>query len=123
MAKILLIDDSATQLVYFAGLLRQLEHKVVTANSLEQAKEIISVDSSWLSSACLAFVEILMFKMNGFQLSRCLFNEGVKNIVLLSASGEITDRIWAQKLNIKCVLERPCSIEQLEELVNRVVPS
>lgn len=120
MARILLLDDSATQTLCMQRQLQRLGHEVCHVGALSAALGLVAAEARIGVGAevgkepiGLALVELTLLHDNGFDVGLSLLRAGVSKVVLLSGARRETDDIWAQALGLKGVLSRPLTAQQL----------
>lgn len=116
MAKILIIDDSPTEVHVFKTMLEKNGHEVHVAESgesgIEKAKEI---------SPQLVLMDIVMPGMNGFQATRQLATiEETKNIpvIIVTTKDQETDKVWGIRQGAKDYIVKPVKENDLMSRVN-----
>lgn len=116
MAGILVVDDSRLQRRLLARQLEASGHRVHAARDL---REVRSIRHGFRPE--LTLVELLRFRGNGFSLAESLMQSGCGIVVLLSARGLASDRLWARARGIPCLLERPANPASLCRSVDRIL--
>ena len=105
MAKILIAEDSATSIELLKRALAPLGHTILVANDGQNAEEIIENEKP-----DLLILDIIMPKMNGFQLCRSLraspTYQDIPIIVITSMDRE-SDRYWGMKQGASEYLVKP----------------
>ncbi|MCK9172285.1 response regulator [Desulfuromonas thiophila] len=95
MAKILVADDSKTELAFLLDILKGTGHEIVTAVDGLQAEERARAERF-----DLIFLDVIMPNKNGFQVCRALKRDpSLKQIPIIlttSKSGE-SDKFWGKK--------------------------
>ncbi|MHB2147921.1 response regulator [Calditrichota bacterium LG25] len=115
---ILLIDDEFMVLELASEILTYLGHKVHIANSGSDGLKIFLDKKDEID---LIIVDLLMPDMNGKE-----FYEKVRAvdsdvpIIISSGISETKEKKALKELDIFDVLEKPYTVPQLEELINRV---
>ncbi|MHB2155803.1 response regulator [Calditrichota bacterium GD2] len=115
---ILLIDDEFMVLELASEILTYLGHKVLVANSGSDGLKIFLDKKDEID---LIIVDLLMPDMNGKE-----FYEKVRAvdsdvpIIISSGISETKEKKALKELDIFDVLEKPYTVPQLEELINRV---
>ncbi len=115
---ILLIDDEFMVLELASEILTYLGHKVFVANSGSDGLKIFLDKKDEID---LIIVDLLMPDMNGKE-----FYEKVRAvdsdvpIIISSGISETKEKKALKELDIFDVLEKPYTVPQLEELINRV---
>jgi DNA-binding response OmpR family regulator len=105
MAKILIADDSATAVAQMRKTLAPLGHTILVAADGDDAVRQIHSERP-----DLVIVDIIMPKVNGFQLCRAIRSDpalhGLPIIVVTSMDRE-TDRYWGMKQGADEYLTKP----------------
>lgn len=121
MSKILVVEDSKTQREMIANLLHNNQFEVVTANNgleaLSQA-ELLHPD--------LVILDIIMPKMNGYELCRKLRDNPDTwdiNIIMCSSKSTIVDRHWGLRQGANAYISKPFPPEDLVDTVKELLKS
>jgi twitching motility two-component system response regulator PilH len=92
MSKVLIVDDSPSQLFSLTRIVREAGHEAVTAESGEQAIALAADERPGV-----ILMDIVMPGMNGYQakrdLGRCKLTKNIPVIFVSSKDGE-ADRAW-----------------------------
>jgi twitching motility two-component system response regulator PilH len=118
--RILIVDDSPTELALARSVLQQAGYQVRTATDGEQAIELADKEAP-----DLVVLDVVMPRKNGFQVCRHLkmgsTTKGVK-VLMLSSKGQETDRFWALKQGADLYMTKPFDARTLltnvESLLN-----
>jgi twitching motility two-component system response regulator PilH len=119
MAKILIVDDSPTEVHILRSALVKYGHNIVTATSGEEALEVARIERP-----DLILMDVVMPGMNGFQATRKLsLDPEMKSIpvIVVSNKSQETDRIWGIRQGAKDYLTKPVSETTLIESVRKVL--
>jgi DNA-binding response OmpR family regulator len=95
MAKILIVDDSPTDLQYLKSVLQPLGHSLSFAMDGEEGEGMIKAEPF-----DLVILDVVMPKKNGFQLCRDIKkNEALKHIpvLILTSKDQDSDKLWGEK--------------------------
>jgi twitching motility two-component system response regulator PilH len=121
MAKILVVDDSPTEVHVLQTILEKNGHEVVVADSgesgIEKAKEALPD---------LVLMDVVMPGMNGFQATRQLTKQPeTANIpvIIVTTKDQETDKVWAKRQGAKDYIVKPVQEKGLIEHVNMVLSS
>jgi twitching motility two-component system response regulator PilH len=109
--KVLIVDDSATDLKKLEQIVSDAGYTAITASSGKEALERARHDRP---DAVL--LDIIMNDMNGFQVCRALTaDEATKNIpiVLVSSKKEKTDQVWGVEQGARAYVTKPFTPEQI----------
>jgi twitching motility two-component system response regulator PilH len=114
--KILVVDDSPSQVMLLSAILTEQGHQVVTARNGEEA---VSKAKSELPD--LIIMDVVMPGMNGFQATRAITNDQTTwhiPVILLTSKDMDSDRIWALRQGATAYLNKPVDQAALIGLVN-----
>ncbi len=109
--KILLVDDSATELAHLQEICTSAGYTVITATT---GKEAVDKAKSEMPDAVL--LDVIMPGMNGFQACRTITSDpetGHVPVVLVSCKGEKTDRVWGEEQGARGYITKPYTPEQI----------
>ena len=109
--KVLVVDDSATDLKNLEQVVSGGGYQVITAKS---GKEAVAKAKSELPDAVM--MDVMMDDMNGFQACRAITNDPATKhipVVLVSSKGEKTDKIWGAEQGAKGYVTKPFTKEQI----------
>ncbi|MDY0001070.1 MAG: response regulator [Polyangia bacterium] len=121
MAKILIAEDSATAVELIKRTLSPLGHQIVVASDGENAERLILDEKP-----DLLILDIIMPRMNGFQLCRSLrANPGFRDlpIIMITSMDRESDRYWGLKQGASEYLVKPVDPNLLLERVRAYLPS
>ena len=103
--KILIVDDSRTELYFLSDLLHKNGYIVSTAENGEQAMAALAADRP-----DLVLMDVVMPGQNGFQLTRQITRnpryEGLPIIICTSKRQE-TDKLWAMRQGARDYVTKP----------------
>jgi len=119
MAKILVVDDSQTQIQGLIKILEKNGHDTITA---EDGDSAVSVARSEMPD--LILMDVVMPGLNGFQATRHITkNEGTQHIpvIMLSSKDQETDKVWAERQGASGYLIKPASEADLIAEINRLL--
>ena len=109
--KILLVDDSKTELHYLSDLLSKRGYAVRTAENGEEAMRRLGEEKP-----DLILMDVVMPGQNGFQLTRTITRDpryaGLPVIMCTSKSQE-TDRVWGMRQGAKDYVVKPVQADEL----------
>lgn len=116
--KVLVVDDSPTDLHLITSYLSNNGYTTVAASSGEEALRKASVDKP-----DLILMDIVMPGMNGYQATRALRrNPDTASIpvMIISSKGQDSDRIWGMRQGARDYLVKPITeknlIQKIKEL-------
>jgi twitching motility two-component system response regulator PilH len=115
MKKILIVEDSPTELYHFSEMLERNGFLVLTAESGEEAIVKASAERP-----DVILMDIIMPGVNGFQATRTLSrNEATRNIpiIICTSKSQAADRIWGLRQGAKDYLTKPVAQKTLIEKI------
>ena len=118
MAKILIVDDSPSQLLGIQRIVEKLGHESITA---EDGAAGVEVAKRELPDMVL--MDVVMPNLNGFQATRQLSREGSTRdipVVLVTTKDQDTDRMWGMRQGAKAYITKPFSESDLSDVIARV---
>jgi DNA-binding response OmpR family regulator len=115
--KVLVVDDSPTDLQMLSTLLRKQGYEVTTAVDGEDA-----LDKAAATHPPLVLLDIILPKKNGFQVCRQLKTQaetsGIK-VILVSSKNQESDKFWGMKQGADEYIGKPYRDEELLAAVAR----
>ncbi|WP_395698841.1 PleD family two-component system response regulator [Aquabacterium sp.] len=109
--KILLVDDSKTELHFLSELLTKRGYSVRTAESGEEAMRRLAEDKP-----DLILMDVVMPGQNGFQLTRTITRDprfaGVP-VIMCTSKNQETDRVWGMRQGAKDYVVKPVVPDEL----------
>ena len=118
MARILIVDDSPSQLLGIQRIVEKLGHETFTATD---GAEGVEVAKSVLPD--LVLMDVVMPNLNGFQATRTLSREATTKhipVILVTTKDQDTDRMWGLRQGAKAYLTKPFSEDELAEVIERI---
>ena len=118
MAKILILDDSPSQLLGIQRIVEKLGHESITA---EDGAAGVEVAKRELPDMVL--MDVVMPNLNGFQATRTLSREATTKhipVILVTTKDQDTDRMWGLRQGAKAYLTKPFSEDELAEVIERI---
>lgn len=109
--KVLVVDDSKTELMFMTDLLQKNGFAVKTAENAEDAFRRLAEDKP-----DLILMDVVMPGQNGFQLTRAITRDprfsGVPVIMCTSKSQE-TDKVWGMRQGARDYIVKPVNADEL----------
>lgn len=105
MARILVADDSTTELQMLKEILKETSHEIITAGDGEEAEA-----KARNESVDMVILDVIMPKKNGFQVCRDLRTDPkLKDIpiIMVSSKNQESDRAWGLKQGATEYLTKP----------------
>ncbi|MDI6801533.1 MAG: response regulator [Thermodesulfovibrionales bacterium] len=106
MAKILIADDSPTDIEFLKSVLSNTGHDFSIARDGEEAEKLVKTEPF-----DLIILDVVMPKKNGYQLcGEFKKDEKLKNIpvIMLTGKDQQSDMLWGQKQGADEYLTKPC---------------
>lgn len=119
MSKVLVVEDSPTQREIMIDLLKGSGLKVTVANDGVEALEQIQ-----LSCPDIVVMDVVMPKMNGYELCRRLKTDPKTQnvrVVMCSTKGEEFDRHWGMKQGADAYVVKPFQPKEFLGTVNQLL--
>lgn len=115
MAKLLVVDDSATERDHLRDVLVKAGHIVVTAVSGRAVVELAQSERP-----DLIFMDIVMDGVDGYHATRALREDPATAhipVVVVSSKNQKADKMWAQLQGAKGYIVKPYSPEEISKQV------
>ena len=109
--KILLVDDSKTELHYMSELLAKSGYKVSLAESAEEALAKVKQ-----LRTDLVLMDVVMPGQNGFQATRTLTRDDATKhipVILCTSKSQETDKIWGMRQGARDYITKPVDADEL----------
>ena len=119
MARILIVDDSPTEMYKLTGMLEKHGHEVLKA---ENGADGVALARQEKPDVVL--MDIVMPGLNGFQATRQLTKDpetGNIPVIVVTTKDQETDMVWAQRQGAKGYLTKPVDEEQLILKVKKIL--
>ncbi|MBS0569147.1 MAG: twitching motility response regulator PilH [Proteobacteria bacterium] len=121
MARILIVDDSPSQLVGLKRIVEKLGHQVVTAEDGSAG-----VEAAKREVPDLILMDVVMPNLNGFQATRTISKDAKTShipIVLVTTKDQETDRVWGIRQGAKAYVTKPVNEGELVDTINKYLPA
>lgn len=119
MARILIVDDSPSQLMGMKRIVEKLGHEALSAEDGAQGVEVAKANVP-----DLILMDVVMPNLNGFQATRAISKEATTAhipIVLVTTKDQETDKVWGKRQGAKDYLTKPVDEETLLKTLNAVL--
>ena len=116
MARILIVDDSPSQLMGMKRIVEKLGHEALTAED-----GAAGVEAAKANKPDLILMDVVMPNLNGFQATRAISKEATTShipIVLVTTKDQETDKVWGMRQGAKAYITKPFNENQLIEVIN-----
>jgi len=109
--KVLVVDDSKTELVFLTDLLQKNGFSVKTAENADDAMRRLEEEQP-----DLILMDVVMPGQNGFQLTRAIARHpqyATVPIILCTSKNQETDRVWGMRQGAKDYIVKPVNAAEL----------
>ncbi len=109
--KVLVVDDSKTELMFLTDLLQKNGFAVKTAENAEDAMRRLEEDQP-----DLILMDVVMPGQNGFQLTRTIARHpsyAKVPIILCTSKNQETDRVWGMRQGARDYIVKPVNAAEL----------
>ncbi|AQZ97335.1 response regulator [Comamonas kerstersii] len=110
--KVLVVDDSKTELMFLTEILHQQGYQVRTAENAEQALARLEEEKP-----DLILMDVVMPGQNGFQLTRSLARNtkfADVPIIMCTSKNQETDRVWGLRQGASDYITKPVNPQELQ---------
>ena len=118
MARILIVDDSPSQLLGIQRIVEKLGHETITAT--DGAAGVVAAKASLPD---LVLMDVVMPNLNGIQATRTLKREPTTShipVSLVTTKDQDTDRMWGMRQGARAYITKPFSEHELSEVIERI---
>lgn len=119
MARILIVDDSPSQLMGIRRIVEKLGHEALTAED-----GAAGVEAAKREIPDMILMDVVMPNLNGFQATRSITREpSTKHIpiVLVTTKDQDTDRVWGMRQGAKAYITKPFSETELADIIQQML--
>ena len=119
MARILIVDDSPTEMFKLTGMLEKHGHVVLKA---ENGADGVALARQEKPDAVL--MDIVMPGLNGFQATRQLSKDPETNhipVIMVTTKDQETDMVWAKRQGAKDYITKPVDEDNLRLTLKNVL--
>jgi twitching motility two-component system response regulator PilH len=119
MARILIVDDSPSQLMGIRRIVEKLGHEALTAED-----GAAGVEAAKRELPDLILMDVVMPNLNGFQATRSITREPTTKhipIVLVTTKDQDTDRVWGMRQGAKAYITKPFSETELADMIQQML--
>ncbi len=119
MARVMVVDDSPTDVEHLRQILQRAGYQVLQATSGQDAIDMIRLERP----DCVV-MDVVMPGINGFQATRTLSRDPQTAsipIVVVSSKNQETDRLWALRQGAKEYVVKPVKERELIAKINSVL--
>ncbi|MHC6227774.1 twitching motility response regulator PilH [Pseudomonas sp. X10] len=119
MARVLIVDDSPTEMYKLTEMLEKHGHQVLKANN---GADGVALARQEKPDAVL--MDIVMPGMNGFQATRQLSKDAETSaipVIIVTTKDQETDKVWGQRQGARSYLTKPVEEQTLIQVLNGVL--
>lgn len=119
MARILIVDDSPTEISKISTILVQHKHEVITADNGADGVAVARAEQP-----DIILMDVVMPGLNGFQATRQLTRTPETAdipVVIVTTKDQETDRVWGTRQGAKGYLVKPVSESNLVATINELL--
>jgi twitching motility two-component system response regulator PilH len=109
--KVLVVDDSKTELMFLTDLLQKNGFSVKTAENAEDAFRRLAEEKP-----DLILMDVVMPGQNGFQLTRAISRDPLYSdvpIIMCTSKNQETDRVWGLRQGARDYVTKPVEVTEL----------
>ena len=119
MAKVLVIDDSPTEIFQFKLMLERLGHEVITAENGHDGVALAIKEQP-----DLVLMDIVMPGMNGFHATRQICRGAETQhipVIIVSSKDQETDKVWGERQGAKGYVTKPVDTRELVTMMGSLL--
>lgn len=119
MARILIVDDSPSQLMSIRRTVEKLGHDALTAED-----GAAGVEAAKRELPDLILMDVVMPNLNGFQATRSITREPTTRhipVILVTTKDQDTDRVWGMRQGAKAYITKPFSESELADVISQYI--
>ena len=117
MARILIVDDSPSQLMSIRRIVEKLGHDALTAED-----GAAGVEAAKRELPDLILMDVVMPNLNGFQATRSITREATTKhipVILVTTKDQDTDRVWGMRQGARAYITKPFCESELADIINQ----
>ena len=115
MARILVIDDSPSQLMGIRRIVEKLGHDCITAEDGAQG-----VERAKAELPDLILMDVVMPNLNGFQATRAISRHETTShipVIMVTTKDQETDKVWGMRQGARGYLTKPFTEGELSDVI------
>ena len=120
MARILIVDDSPSQLLGIKRIVEKLGHETLTAEDGAQGVEVAKAELP-----DLILMDVVMPNLNGFQATRTISKTPETAhipVILVTTKDQETDKVWGMRQGAKAYVTKPVKEDELVKTMQEFLP-
>ena len=119
MSKVLVVDDSPTEIFQFKEMLESMGHVVIVA---ENGRDGVALAQTEQPDVVL--MDIVMPDMNGFQATRQICRGAETQhipVIIVSSKDQETDKVWGERQGAVGYVTKPVDTQELINLMSSLL--
>ncbi len=115
MARILIVDDSPSQLMSIRRIVEKLGHDALTAED-----GAAGVEAAKREIPDLILMDVVMPNLNGFQATRSITRDPSTRhipVILVTTKDQDTDRVWGMRQGAKAYITKPFNDSDRSDII------
>ncbi|MFC0718805.1 twitching motility response regulator PilH [Luteimonas padinae] len=119
MARILIVDDSPSQLMGIRRIVESLGHEALTAED-----GAAGVEAARRELPDLILMDVVMPNLNGFQATRSITRDPATKhipVILVTTKDQETDKVWGMRQGARAYITKPFSDTELSETISTAI--
>jgi len=119
MARILIVDDSPTEVRKISSILEKHKHEILTADNGADGVALARQERP-----DLVLMDVVMLGLNGFQATRQLTRAAETAdipVIIVTTKDQETDRVWGTRQGAKGYLVKPVDEDDLIKTINELL--
>jgi len=120
MARILIVDDSPSQLLGIKRIVEKLGHEALSAEDGAAGVEVAKQEKP-----DLILMDVVMPNLNGFQATRTISKNPETAhipIILVTTKDQETDKVWGMRQGAKAYVTKPIKEDELVRTLKEFLP-
>ena len=119
MARVLIVDDSPTEIHVLRSILEKNGFEVITASNGEEG-----IEAATREMPEIILMDVVMPGLNGFQATRAITKDPKTQhipIIIVTTKDQETDRVWGLRQGAKDYITKPVDEAKLLEKIKAVM--
>jgi len=119
MARVLIVDDSPSQLLGLQRVVEKLGHAVLTAED-----GAAGVETAKRELPDLILMDVVMPNLNGFQATRQISKDPSTchiPVILVTTKDQETDKVWGMRQGAKAYVTKPINEAELSKTIKGLI--
>ena len=119
MARVLIVDDSPSQLLGLQRVVEKLGHQVITAED-----GAAGVEAAKREIPDLILMDVVMPNLNGFQATRQISKDPSTShipVILVTTKDQETDKVWGMRQGAKAYVTKPINEAELTQTIKELI--